>query len=139
MSGPSRLFGSVLAAVALGAAACGGGAETSVGTTEKDFAITVDPASAKSGDVTFNITNSGPSTHEFVIFRTDLPPGEMPTKSDGTVDEEGEGVEHIDEKEDITADSTAELTVGLNPGNYVLICNLPGHYKLGMHTVFRVT
>jgi hypothetical protein len=29
--------------------------------------------------------------------------------------------------------------VGLKPGRYVLICNLPEHYARGMHAAFRVT
>ena len=31
------------------------------------------------------------------------------------------------------------LTVDLEPGHYVLFCNLPGHYRLGMRSDFEVT
>jgi len=31
------------------------------------------------------------------------------------------------------------LTVALQPGKYVLICNVPGHYSAGMWTEFEVT
>jgi len=112
---------------------------SSVDVTEKDFAIAVSPSSAQSGDITFNISNEGPSTHEFVIFETDLAPDALPTNDDGTVDEEGDGVEHIDEVEDIASGSDATLDVDLEPGSYVFICNLPGHYKAGMHTAFTVS
>jgi uncharacterized cupredoxin-like copper-binding protein len=47
--------------------------------------------------------------------------------ADGNVDEEGEGVEHIDEIEGIPPGSSESLTVNLEAANYVLICNLPGH------------
>ncbi len=59
--------------------------------------------------------------------------------SDGDVDEEGEGVTHIDEVEDIAGGSSESLTVKLDAGKYVLICNLPSHYEQGMHTGFTVT
>jgi uncharacterized cupredoxin-like copper-binding protein len=41
--------------------------------------------------------------------------------------------------EDITAGSTRDLTVDLQPGRYVLVCNIPGHYKLGMHTALTAS
>jgi uncharacterized cupredoxin-like copper-binding protein len=110
-----------------------------VGVTEKDFAISLAQTSAPAGTITFNVANNGPSTHEFVVFKTDLPADQLPTDSKGDVDETAPGVKHIDEIENIaagTSDNT--LAVDLKPGAYVLICNLPGHYKLGMHTAFTV-
>jgi hypothetical protein len=106
--------------------------------TEKDYSIAVDPDSSSSGSVTFGVQNDGPATHEFVVFKTDLAEDALPVGDDGDVDEEGQGVTHIDEKEDIAAGSTTTLAVNLEPGKYALICNLPGHYKLGMHTSFTV-
>jgi uncharacterized cupredoxin-like copper-binding protein len=73
------------------------------------------------------------------VFKTDLPPDQLPTNEDGDVDEEGEGVEAIDEVEDIAGGSDAELTVNLDAGSYVVICNLPGHYRQGMHAAFTVS
>ncbi|MFL5738058.1 MAG: sulfocyanin-like copper-binding protein [Actinomycetota bacterium] len=110
-----------------------------VGATEKDFAITLDTSTTKAGSVTFNVTNQGPSTHEFVVFKTDLAPDALPTKSDGTVDETAKGLKHIDEVEDVTAASTKSLTTNLDAGSYVVICNLPGHYQQGMHAPLTVS
>ena len=121
----------------LGACSSGGGVQA----TEKDFAITLGDSSAPSGDVTFNIRNDGPSTHEFVVFKTDLAEDALPTKKENgavIVDEEGQGVTHIDEVEDIASGDSQDLTVKLDPGKYVLICNLPTHYQLGMHATFTV-
>ncbi|MET0799603.1 MAG: sulfocyanin-like copper-binding protein [Actinomycetota bacterium] len=120
--------------VAVGCSSDSGG----VGVTEADFSITLDESSAPAGDVTFDIQNDAEQTHEFVVFKTDLAPDALPTNEDGDVDEEGEGVEHIDEVEDIAGGSSAELAVNLDAGAYVLICNLPGHYAQGMHTEFTV-
>jgi uncharacterized cupredoxin-like copper-binding protein len=137
----TRIFKYAVVALAacfgLGACSSSGGVET----TEKDFAITLGSSSASSGDVTFNVTNDGPSVHEFVVFKTDLPEGSLPTKKENgavIVDEEGAGLTHIDEIEDITKGSTEDLTVNLDPGKYVVLCNLPTHYQLGMHASFTV-
>jgi uncharacterized cupredoxin-like copper-binding protein len=107
--------------------------------TVSDFKVEPAETSAPAGELTFDITNDAEQTHEFVIFKTDLAPDALPVGDDGDVDEEGEGVEHIDEIEDITGGSTQSLTVSLDAGNYVFICNLPGHYEQGMHAAFTVS
>ena len=107
--------------------------------TVSDFKVEPAETSAPAGELTFDITNDAEQTHEFVIFKTDLAPDALPVGDDGDVDEEGEGVEHIDEIEDITGGSTQSLTVSLDAGNYVFICNLPGHYEPGMHAAFTVS
>jgi uncharacterized cupredoxin-like copper-binding protein len=118
----------------------GGGGGGTVQATQKDFSIALSPGTASAGSVTFDITNDGPSTHEFVIFKSDLDDDQLPTDDSGNeVDEEGQGVSHVDEEEDIAANSSATLTVDLQPGTYVVICNLPGHYKLGMHATLTVS
>jgi len=33
---------------------------------------------------------------------------------------------------------TRRLALGLKPGKYVLICNVPGHYQAGMRVGFTV-
>ena len=83
------------------------------------------------------MTNEGPSTHEFVIFKTDAAPDALPV-DDNKVDEEAEEVTDIDEVEDIGAGESKDLSVSLGAGNYVLICNLPAHYGLGMHAALHV-
>jgi uncharacterized cupredoxin-like copper-binding protein len=135
---PLRLF-VLVAALALVGAACGGGGG-GLKVTEKDFSISLDSSSADTGEVKFDIHNDGPSAHEFVIFKTDLAEDQLPLDSAGTaVDEEGTGIEHIDEVEDIAPDSDKDLTVTLAAGRYVLICNVTGHYQSGMHTVLTVS
>jgi uncharacterized cupredoxin-like copper-binding protein len=114
---------------------CGGGG---VGVTLADYSVTPEESSAPAGEVTFDVSNDAEQTHEFVIFKTDLAEGDLPTNEDGDVDESGEGVELIDEIEDVEAGSSESLTVSLDAGNYVLICNLPGHYRQGMHASFTV-
>ena len=107
--------------------------------SEKSYSLDMASNSFKAGQITFSITNDATDqAHEFVIFKTDLPEDQLPLNSDGDVDENGQGVSHIDEVEDIQPGETKELSVNLEPGNYVAICNMPGHYTQGMHFAFSV-
>ena len=127
------------AAIALGltVGSCGGGG--GIGATLVDFSITLDESSASAGDVTFDVTNEAEQPHEFVVFKTDLAEDALPVDDAGDVDETGEGVELINELEDIAPGDTPSLTVTLDAASYVIICNVPGHYKQGMHTAFTVS
>jgi uncharacterized cupredoxin-like copper-binding protein len=116
-----------------------GGDEGGVGVTLADFSVTPDENSAPAGEVTFDVTNDAEQTHEFVVIKTDLAEDQLPTEDNGDVSEEGEGMEVVDEIEDIEGGSDESLTVNLDAGNYVLICNLPGHYAQGMHAAFTVS
>jgi uncharacterized cupredoxin-like copper-binding protein len=124
--------------LALVTAGCSSDDDGGVAVTLADFTITADPDSASAGEVTFDVTNDAEQTHEFVVFQTDLAPDQLPTDEGGDVDEAGEGVALVDEIEDIEGSSTQSLTVNLDAGSYVLICNLPGHYAQGMNTGFTV-
>ncbi|HEX7195606.1 MAG TPA: hypothetical protein VF364_02095 [Candidatus Limnocylindria bacterium] len=102
--------------------------------------------STTAGSVTFQVTNTGPEdVHEFVVLKTDLDPAALPTDETGAVTEEGAGIELLGEIEDIAVGATAELTVPLAAGKYVLLCNIydeterEAHFKLGMRTGFTVT
>ena len=125
-------------------ASCGGGGGT-VDVTLQEFSITTDPTSLDAGDVTFEATNNGPNdTHEFVVFKTDLSSTDLPTDETGAVVEDGEGVELIGEIEDVEVGDTKSVTLTLEPGNYVFICNIydeeeqESHYQEGMRTSFKV-
>ncbi|MEX2227947.1 MAG: hypothetical protein WEB52_16055 [Dehalococcoidia bacterium] len=120
------------------------GAEVSVELV--DFSVIAD-ASSPAGDVTFNIENTGPEhAHEFVVIRTDLDAANLPTADDGSVDEEGDGIEVIDEVEEIAEGASETLSVNLDAGHYALICNIVEehsgetfvHYDRGMYTDFTV-
>ena len=111
---------------------------TAVGVTEKDFEIALDSSTAAPGTVQFAIDNNGPSTHEFVVVRTDLTDDKLPVEGD-EVNEEDPSLLHVDEQEDIASGTTATLSVDLQPGHYVLFCNVTGHYQAGMHTTLEVT
>lgn len=135
---------SIVAALALAMSSCGDDEET-VQITLQEFAVSADPASVPAGSVTFEATNDGPDdVHEFVVIATDLGITELPTVEDGSVDESGEGLEVIGEIEDIPVGETQSVTLDLEAGPYVLICNIydadedEAHYQEGMRTSFTV-
>jgi uncharacterized cupredoxin-like copper-binding protein len=154
-------FSAVVVAAALVAtlSACGGddkpGAtgtnsptETSVAVTVQEFAVIPAQASAPAGKVTFVVTNKGPDDkHEFVVVRTDLDPGALPKKPDGSVDETGAGVTAVGEIEEFAPNTTQQMTFDLPTGKYVLFCNVvevdagktEAHYSLGMRAGFSTT
>ncbi len=120
----------------------GGG---TVEVTLQEFAVAANPATVSAGEVTFEATNEGPDDpHELVVIRTDLPPDQLPTNPDGSVDEEGEGVEALGEIEEFPVGETQSMTLDLDGGSYVLICNIydadeqEAHYQEGMRLAFTV-
>jgi uncharacterized cupredoxin-like copper-binding protein len=146
-----RVF--LLCSFALSLAACGGDATSSsettastdgetskgtVGATVEDFAISLDTAQVSAGKVTFNVHNDGPSTHEFVVIKSDLAAEELPLNAEGDgVDEEQ--VEPVGEAEDIASGTDASFRATLEPGAYVVICNITSHYEAGMHAALTVS
>ncbi|MEJ2758360.1 MAG: cupredoxin domain-containing protein [Anaerolineales bacterium] len=121
--------------------ACGSSSST-VDVALKTYDIVPSTSSVSAGEVTFQVHNDATDlTHEFVVFKTDLPEGDLPLTDEGIVDEEADGITLIDEVEDVEPGMSAELTVTLEPGNYVLVCNIDSdemHYQHGMHAVFIV-
>jgi uncharacterized cupredoxin-like copper-binding protein len=126
----------------------GGGGGGTVDVTLQEFSVIPAQASVASGEVTFNATNEGPDDpHELVVVKTDLDLASLPTKEDGSVDEEGSGVSVIGEIEEFDPGQSMSATFTLEPGKYVLLCNIVeeedgqtiAHYRNGMRAAFEVT
>lgn len=132
----STASGSTSTSATASASASDTGEGTAVAATVQDFEITVDPTTASAGEVNFTIANDGPSTHEFVVVKTDVAPDALPT-ADGEVTEDGLDV--AGEAEDIAPSTTATLSLDLDAGSYVIMCNITGHYQQGMNTGFTVS
>jgi len=142
------ILGLSVAVVAALAIACGDDDDdgpTAIDVALAEWSVTPSSASATAGDVTFSVTNNGEEPHEFLVIRTDLAPDALPTDDDGKVPEEE--IDLIDEIEPFAAGTTEEITLNLDAGSYVLICNIvelvPGeepesHYVQGMRTSFTV-
>lgn len=113
------------------------GGSSMVRATLEDFSITLDSASAPAGEVTFDVTNRGPSYHEFLVIRTTggVALDGLPVEGD-VVNEDG--LDIVDELEGIDPNGTGGLTVDLTPGDYIVICNIEGHYQAGMRAALSV-
>ena len=102
------------------------------------FAIVSDRSSIKTGSVVFQLTNKdGQVLHQFIIVQTDLPADKLPLGADARADTSALTIVSSLDKLDVG--QSASLTANLAPGHYVLMCNIVGHYQLGMHTDFTVT
>lgn len=128
------------------AAACSsGGADIDVVLSE--WVVQPDPTSVAAGEVTFNADNQGSEAHELVVVRADSAEA-LPTDDTGKVDEDAlaEGA-FIGEIEEFEAGASESATFDLEPGTYVLFCNITeeesdgtveSHFQEGMHTTFTV-
>jgi uncharacterized cupredoxin-like copper-binding protein len=102
-----------------------------------DKSIQLDTDTAKPGRVTFEVKNVADSNteHEFVVLKTDTDEAGLPVRN-GQVTESR--FKKMGEVEDLAKGSTKRLSLKLSPGRYVLICNRPGHYAMGMHKALVV-
>jgi uncharacterized cupredoxin-like copper-binding protein len=131
-------FVALAGVLAIAATSCGGsgsGATGDVIVTMEDFSLEATPGTFNAGDVEFGIQNDGPSAHEFVVIRTDVAADALPVEN-GLIPEDQ--IELVDEVEDIAPGTNTSLTVNIERGSYVLVCNLPAHYESGMHASFTV-
>ena len=123
------------------ATACSGSASSGHGRVvqvqEKDFRISM-AGSIPAGDVTIESRNLGPDAHELIVVRS---AGDaLPLRPDGiTVDEDALSKAEAGAIEPFQPGTTAELHVHLNPGVYLFLCNMAGHYRGGMSTLVTVT
>jgi len=110
---------------------------THVSVTLKEMSVQLNVATIPAGPVIFDITNTGAVEHEVVILKTDIAEGSLPDNEE----EVGKAAEvgHVDEIDPVLPGATVTLSVTLGPGNYLIICNKPGHHAAGMHAALTVT
>ena len=129
-----------LAALAILIGACGGPPEAAPGDSQvvaemTDYKIVVNVPSAKAGKIKIGVRNLAAMEHSFELIKTDLAPDKLPVDgASAKANEDGK----VGEIKSIPAGKSASVTVDLQPGKYVFICNIAGHYQLGMHTGFSV-
>ncbi len=81
------------------------------------------PTSYPAGEVSFVAGNNGEFPHELAIARGDSYDS-LPQTTTGAVDEDALGADVLGRTERISPGQSATLTVDLEPGNYVIFCNL---------------
>jgi uncharacterized cupredoxin-like copper-binding protein len=106
--------------------------------TLSEFRVRPAATTVAAGKVTFQITNVGGIQHELLVFRADLAPSAYPLK-DGDIDEEATNITKVSDGDNIDPGASQSRTVDLTqPGTYLFVCNLPGHFKAGMYQVVTV-
>jgi uncharacterized cupredoxin-like copper-binding protein len=112
---------------------------TPVNVRLEDFKVRRDAAVVSAGTVSFRILNQGPTTHQFIVVRTDRAPDKLPLQRDGlTVNEDAPSIHPVEEVEGLDIDDRETLNLDLAAGQYVMFCNLEGHYLGGMHAAITV-
>jgi uncharacterized cupredoxin-like copper-binding protein len=98
------------------------------------------PTSMVAGQANFSITNIGTIQHELLVFKSALPASALPLDSKGNIIEDGPGVNLVSDGDNIDPGKTQTRTVDLTqPGTYLFVCNIPGHFKAGMFSVVTVS
>ncbi|MDQ2914859.1 MAG: cupredoxin domain-containing protein [Chloroflexota bacterium] len=133
-------FVTALTALALLVAACTTSAADAPAGSQvvaelSDYKIAVNVPSVKAGKIKIGVRNLAAMEHSFQVLKTDLAPDKLPV--DGATSKAKEDGK-VGEIASIPAGKSASVTVDLAPGKYVLICNVAGHYQLGMRTGFTV-
>lgn len=101
--------------------------------------ITTDISRVKAGKIDFEVTNDSKSmVHEMLVvkvktFNEALPYNDNQARiiEDKTND--------FGEVSELEPGQSGSLTLNLKPGKYMLVCNIPGHYKSHMYTDLLVT
>lgn len=137
-AGVTAVLTAALAAPSLAAAA------TTIHVTEdgeggQPMTLALDQATVKAGDVVFTVHNSAMTEeHEMVLVKLKSPDETVPLiKSKHRVDEKK--LKSLGEVSDLKPGAEGQLHVKLEPGTYLLLCNIKGHYEAGMHSKLTVT
>ena len=102
------------------------------------MSLRADKATVKAGPVAFEVTNWSRSVlHEMLIVAVDSPAASLPYDY-GRAQVAEEQVKVLAEAADLKPNAAKTVEVALEPGAYLLICNVPGHYAAGMAAAFTV-
>lgn len=141
-----RLTAGVVLAVSLIFVGCTGAGEGEpVNVVLGEYVVQPEPTSVEAGQVTFTADNQGGETHELVVVNA-ASADELPVDENGAFDEESFGEDNVlGEVEDVESGEQQQLALDLEPGPYVLLCNITeeeedgeieSHFAEGMHTTF---
>jgi uncharacterized cupredoxin-like copper-binding protein len=112
------------------------------------MSLTASPATVPSGDVSFVVNNSGTIEHEAVVLKTNVPFDKLPITYGGDPPVPVKtGANKVSEDGNIGETGDPNLKPGdarvftikrMAAGNYVIVCNLAGHYAKGMRAALTV-
>jgi uncharacterized cupredoxin-like copper-binding protein len=124
--------------VAVTIAACSAASENiptdvDVAVHMQDYKVILSVATVKAGTVRFGIKNEGGMEHSFELIKTDLPFDQLPT-ADAKAKEDG----LVKQVKSLGVGKVSVVSADLAAGKYVIICNVAGHYQLGMRAALTV-
>ena len=126
----------LLATVFLAACAPDSSNATPIGVELGNDHVILSTTEIGAGGVVFEIENrSSDLVHEVEVFGGAVDGALLPV-SNSVADTTG--LTLIDEVEDLTPGARATLSMNLEPGTYLVLCNLPGHYGNGMWAYLAV-
>ncbi|TCR76700.1 copper binding plastocyanin/azurin family protein [Rhizobium sp. BK376] len=101
--------------------------------------LALDQSTAKAGETVFAVHNDAMTeNHEMVLVKLKSADQAMPlNKAKHRLDEKQ--LKSLGEVSDLKPGADGTLKVKLVPGNYMLFCNIKGHYEAGMHASLAVT
>ena len=101
----------------------------------KEHVISMSAQEVRAGTVTFLVRNRGGVAHDFIVIKTDLAPDKLPLDAQAQkVKEDG----RVGSVQEIPPGKNGNLRLDLQAGHYVIVCNVPTHYQLGMRTELTV-
>lgn len=129
----------LLLGLAVAIAACAPAAENipadvDVAVHLQDYKVILSIATVKAGTVRFGVKNEGGMEHSFELIRTDLPFDQLPTTGDAKAKEDG----LVKQVKSLPVGKVSVVSADLAAGKYVIICNVAGHYQLGMRVAITV-
>lgn len=135
----TRLSLALLLGLALSTAACSGTSEAipadvDVAVRMQDYKVILSVATVKAGVVRFGVKNEGNMEHSFELIKTDLPFDQLPTTGDAKAKEDG----LVKQVKSLPVGKVSVVSADLAAGKYVIICNVAGHYQLGMRAALTV-
>ena len=102
-----------------------------------DYSIHLSATPVHLGANAFVIHNGGTVEHEFIGFKIDQPVAQLPLTPDGDLDEDV--LTNVTDGDNLQPGTEQTRLVDLTePGTYLFVCNLTGHFAKGMYTVVSV-
>ena len=101
----------------------------------KEYSITLNTSTLKAGVVKIGIRNLGTMVHDFDLIKTDLPFDKLPVDN-AAAQVKLDGL--VRQMQNISPNRVTTLEVNLAAGGYVIMCNVAGHYQLGMRAALKV-
>lgn len=108
------------------------------GMPKAPMGIRISKTQIPAGYVTFIVVNTSKQmVHEMVLSAvSDTSKSPPYKKTENKIDEDAAG--HLGEVSELEPGKKGVLKIHLKPGHYLLYCNIPGHYSLGMWTLLDV-